>query len=86
MLPSIPPLVVPTMLPSLLLPALLLCVRGEPRGPHGLEKRFTKRAPPTHPASTQPTEAPNQRRIEKEVLDSILGNKRFPCSSHPGQV
>ena len=46
------------------------------RGPFGKAKVSSK-APPTPAGPTEPTEPPNQRRIEKEILDTILGNRRL---------
>ena len=46
------------------------------RGPFG-KKKVASKAPPTRPAPTESTPPPNQRRIEKEILDTILGNKRW---------
>ena len=54
---------------------LSACIFSAERGPFG-KKKVASKAPPTRPAPTESTPPPNQRRIEKEILDTILGNKR----------
>ena len=53
---------------------------SDKRGPFGKAKKISSKAPPTPAAPTESTPAPNQRRIEKEILDTILGNKRLDYS------
>jgi hypothetical protein len=61
------------MLAPLQLLAVGLVVAAARSGGRG---RKPTKAPPTKGTTKEPPAPPNQRQIEKETLDSILGNRR----------